>query len=342
MGSKFSAKKKGRIEEFWDIKEKLGQGSFGTVRRCFRKSDRLEAAVKIIRKRDLNKKELGTLDREANILEKADHHNCVRLFDIFDTKHHLYLVMEICTGGELFDAICEQNFTEKDAAKVVKQITEALIYLHQQGIVHRDLKPENLLYASEKKEHIKLMDFGLAKALDQNDATLETRCGTLHYVAPEVLSRKPYSHKCDFWSLGVVLYVLLCGYLPFYHEERAITVRLVRAGRFDFNDEEWDNVSDEAKDLIRHLLCINVDERYDGQQILDHPFVKNASGNTNRMTDATKAKFVETAAQKSTEHKDLVAAWTLVQVYMNRWKQVAKQTCGEGEEAPAETGETWN
>lgn len=283
----------------------------------------MEAAVKIIRKRDLNKKELKTLDREAEILTKATHPNCVLLYDIFDTKHHLYLVMELCTGGELFDAICENNFNERDAAKVVKQITEALIYLHEKSIVHRDLKPENLLYASDAKKNIKLMDFGLAKALDGDDEALETRCGTLHYVAPEVLSKNPYTNACDYWSLGVVLYVLLCGYLPFYHEERAITVRLVRSGKFDFDDEEWAGVSDHAKDLIRQLLELDVNKRITGPEILAHPFInKTEQPASTKSKDVRKlqSNMAQTKENQQKEKVHALLADALYQVYLKQWQ----------------------
>jgi len=331
MGAKYGKSSKGRIEEYWDIKEKLGQGSFGTVRKCIRKKDGLVAAVKIIRKRDLNKKELKTLDREAEILTKATHPNCVLLYDIFDTKHHLYLVMEICEGGELFDAICENNFTEKDAAKVVKQITEALIYLHEKGIVHRDLKPENLLYATKDRKNIKLMDFGLAKALDNDDEALETRCGTLHYVAPEVLSKNPYTHACDFWSLGVVLYVLLCGYLPFYHEERAITVRLVRSGKFDFDDEEWAAVSDNAKDLIRKLLELDVNKRISGEEIMQHPFITEQAESTKaKNTSKIQKNFANFKENQQKEKVHALLADALYQVYLKQWQSEADKEVAAG------------
>jgi len=335
MGAKYGKVKKGRIEEFWEIKEKLGQGSFGIVRRCIRRKDKKkEAAVKIIRKRDLNKKELKTLDREADILTKAQHKHCVQLYDIFDTKHHLYLVMELCSGGELFDAICENNFNEKDAASLVKQITEALIYLHEKDIVHRDLKPENLLYESKQRKIIKLMDFGLAKALDGDDNALETRCGTLHYVAPEVLSKKPYSNACDYWSLGVVLYVLLCGYLPFYHDERAITVRLVRSGKFDFDDEEWKDISDNAKDLIRKLLELDVDKRITGPEILQHPFIKDVTkqpASVRKSDENFQKNMRKTKEHAETEKIHSLLADALYQVYVKQW-QIEAQT----KQAPVE------
>lgn len=336
MGAKYSTNKKGRIEHYWTLREKLGQGSFGTVRLCERKSDGMKAAVKIIRKRELSKKELGTLDREATILSKVEHLHTVRLYDIYDTRHHLYLIMELCEGGELFDAICENNFSEADAAAIIKQITEALIYLHKQGIVHRDLKPENLLYSSKKKQIIKLMDFGLAKALDSSDDTLETRCGTLHYVAPEVLSKIPYTYKCDFWSLGVILYVLLCGYLPFYHEQRAVTVKLVRAGVFEFDPAEWSEISPEAKDLISKLLTKDAEARLGGQQILDHPFLKNSVNSTRAFSPRWQESFKELNKKRQEENLDILVASTTISIQMNRWINKAKIQCKEpvlGEDA---------
>lgn len=338
MGARYSKKNKGRLDEYWEIHEKLGQGSFGTVRRCVRKEDGLEAAVKIIRKSNLNKKELKTLDREADILTKANHHHCVRLYDIFDTKRHLYLVMELCTGGELFEAICENNFDEASASGVIKQITEALIYLHSQGIVHRDLKPENLLYSTTERKLIKLMDFGLAKALDADDAALETRCGTLHYVAPEVLSKQPYTHACDFWSLGVVLYVLLCGYLPFYHEQRAITVRLVRAGRFDFDDEEWKNVSDDAKDLIRRLLELDVGKRITGPEILQHPFITGSPHSTSNR-EGVRQRLQEFQKTMGEEKQQILLANACAGMLVGRWIGRAKANLGIEEDTANQTME---
>jgi len=337
MGQKYGKQKKGRIEDYWDIKKKLGQGSFGTVRECIRKSDKAVAAVKIIRKKDLTDKEKKTLEREADILTKATHANCVQLYDIFDTKHHLYLVMELCSGGELFDAICENNFSEKDAANIVKQITEALIYLHSKEIVHRDLKPENLLYETKLRKKIKLMDFGLAKALDGDDSALETRCGTLHYVAPEVLSKKPYSNACDYWSLGVVLYVCLCGYLPFYHDERAITVRLVRSGKFDFDDEEWKGISNNAKHLITRLLELDVDKRITGPEILKHPFIKQIETDhpTSTRSDKVQKKFASNMkkTQDNAEQEKIhsLLAGALYQVYVKRWQIEARSKQAEVE-----------
>jgi len=323
-----------RIETIWNIKEKLGQGTFGTVRRVIRKNDKKIAAVKIIKKKSLSKQELQTLDREKHILKKADHPNCVKLFDIFETKHHLYLVMELCEGGELFDAICNDGtFNESRAADIVKQITDALAYLHDNNIVHRDLKPENLLFATKEQKIIKLMDFGLAKALDQGDEVLKTRCGTLHYVAPEVLEKvQYYTNKCDFWSLGVVLYVLLCGYLPFYHEERSITVKLIRSGEVLFDEEEWGDISEDAKDLIRKLLEKDPKTRYNAEQITNHPFITKIpnSAHGNRTFDKQfQDNFKQTKEIMARERATLLCAQVKANISINRWLKKACNIVGK-------------
>jgi len=184
--------------------------------------------------------------------------------------------MELCRGGELFDAITESGcFSEAKAMEVIRQVASALDYLHSHNVAHRDLKPENILYFDEERTIVKLMDFGLAKILDEDDITIMTRCGTLHYVAPEVLSKSgSYTHMVDMWSLGVVLYVLLCGYLPFYHDDRHFTAKLIRLGRYEYDPEEWEEISDEAKDLIDKLICLNVHERLEAKEVLEHPWMK--------------------------------------------------------------------
>eukprot|EP00494_Astrolonche_serrata_P025164 UN25425 len=295
MGNDIQSSEKGkRFHDVWDMHEKLGSGSFGIVRRCTRKSDQQVGAVKIIKKSGLSAKEQTNLERETKILYKADHPHCVRMYDAYNSKHYLYLIMEVCEGGELFDAITEEDcFNEKKAAEVIKQIALALQYLHQHDIVHRDLKPENVLYADKKKTILKLMDFGLAKALDANDSTLETRCGTLHYVAPEVLGRQPYTHKCDLWSLGIILYVLLCGYLPFYHDDRAITAKLVRRGTFEFDDEEWGDISDGAKNLISKLICKDVNKRIDSKDVLADPWLLKHTAEKLKKKPKRKSKILD-------------------------------------------------
>jgi len=331
----------GRVTDHWKIGEKLGQGAFGVVRVCTRKDDEsptfprgMKAAVKVIDKSNLNEPEKRNLDRESRILEAVDHPKCVSLYEIYDTRKKLYLVMEICEGKELFDAITEQEspFTELQAQDVVRQVCQALVYLHDLNIVHRDLKPENILYADEARQVVKLMDFGLAKLLDSEDTMLKTRCGTLHYVAPEVLSSKAkdgYSAKCDVWSVGVILYVLLCGYLPFFHEDRTYTAKLIRRGKFIFDPEEWDVVSDNAKDLIRHMIEKDVSERYSAQQVLDHPWISASAGaSAGEVAPGVKQKFAELNINRHMENIKTYHAMAMVSAQLNRWIQEAREATG--------------
>jgi len=338
---KFNKEKK--ITDLWDIKKKLGKGSFGTVRLCIRKAfptvalpHKMRAAVKIINKKQLKPKELANLDREAVILAKADHPNCVQLFEYFDTKHKLYLCMELCEGGELFDAIMEEeHFNEEKASNVVRQIASALSYLHDKQIAHRDLKPENILYKDKEKTKIKLMDFGLAKALDAEDTTLMTRCGTLHYVAPEVLSRKTesYTNKVDCWSLGVVTYVLLCGYLPFYQEDRNLTARLIRIGKFEFDPEEWSEISKEAKDLIKNLMTKDVEKRLTAAGVLEHDWLtKNRDAHKRKFPHTFSDNFKSMNESRKKDQIEIMVAMTQCSVQLRRWIGTARKSCGE--EAP--------
>jgi calcium/calmodulin-dependent protein kinase I len=184
------------------------------------------------------------------------------------------MVMELMTGGELFDRIVERGkYSEAQAVGVVRKITDALAYCHARGVVHRDLKPENLLYtdATDAAE-IKVADFGLAKMI-QESGFMSTACGTPGYVAPEVLESKPYTEKVDCWSVGVILYILLCGFPPFYDENNAKLFAQIKAAAYDFPSPYWDGVSKQAKDLISKLLVVEPTQRLSATQILAHPWL---------------------------------------------------------------------
>ena len=178
------------------------------------------------------------------------------------------------TGGELFDRIVEKgSYTEKDASNLIRQILEAVDYMHQQNIVHRDLKPENLLYYSnDENSKIMISDFGLSK-IQESGSIMSTACGTPGYVAPEVLSQKPYNTLVDVWSIGVIAYILLCGYPPFYDESDCNLFKQILKGEFEFDSPYWDDISASAKDFIRHLICVDVNQRYSCSQALKHPWI---------------------------------------------------------------------
>jgi len=205
---------------------------------------------------------------------QTDHPNLVRLYEIFDCDDYMYLVMELMTGGELFDRIVEkESYTEKEAADTIRPIVDAIRYCHEMGFIHRDLKPENLLYETNSEDSvIKISDFGLARYLPQEQYAT-TACGTPGYVAPEIISGKGYGKEVDIWSIGIVLYILLCGFPPFYEENNAELFEKIKQGEFEFNSPYWDDVSESAKDLIRKLLNTDSQSRLSSEEILDHPWL---------------------------------------------------------------------
>jgi len=293
MGGKGSKGEKQEIKKVYSFKEKLGTGSFATVKKVVRNSDREEFAVKIIRKHKLNKEELAVVHDEVEIMQRVEHKHCVRLFEIYETNAKLYMVMEILTGGELFDRIVSKgSYSEKEAADVVQTVAAALDYLHSNGIVHRDLKPENLIYQNDQEDALlKITDFGLAK-YRARDTQLSTACGTPGYVAPEVLEGKQYSKEVDLWSLGVILYILLCGFPPFYDESTAGLYRQIKKGQYDFPDPYWSEISKEAKDVVTGLLNINVKKRWTPDKLLSTAWVVG-SASTETFTEnyATQIKL---------------------------------------------------
>ena len=196
------------------------------------------------------------------------------MLEVYDTPDKLYLVLQYVAGGELFDRIVDEgNFTERKASIICRQMTEAIQYLHENGIVHRDLKPENLLFKNrEDTDHVLVTDFGLAKIID-DDTALKTACGTPNYVAPEILQQKGYGRQVDVWSLGVILYILLCGYPPFYDESDAKLFELIMKGKYEFDERYWKDVSASAKNLISNMLIVDPVKRYDTYQVLAHPWI---------------------------------------------------------------------
>merc|ERR1712222_100342 len=208
------------VEDKYDMKDVLGTGAFSQVRLAESRDDGNMYAIKIIDKKALKGKE-DSLENEIRVLKRLDHRNVVKLLEAYESRTCVYLVMELVTDGELFDRIVEKgSYSEKDAADLIKQVLSAVAYMHGEGVVHRDLKPENLLYYSpDPDSKIMISDFGLSKM--EESGVMATACGTPGYVAPEVLAQKPYGKAVDVWSIGVISYILLCGYPPFYDENDA-------------------------------------------------------------------------------------------------------------------------
>jgi len=261
----------------YKVKEKLGRGAFATVRRAVRKADSTEFALKCVRKKGMDEYNRKALESEVNVMLRLSHKNIVTLHELFDTPNHLHMIIDLLSGGELFDRIVEKgHFSEKEASSIVSQITNALDYLHGNNIVHRDLKPENLLYVDKKTNTIMLVDFGLAKQMGEN--MLTTPCGSPAYVAPEVLERKPYGAEVDWWSLGVILYILLCGFPPFHDEHNNLKrlYKKIKKGKFEFVKPYWDGISEDAKDLVTNLLQTDPAKRFNAKKVLEHKWLASA------------------------------------------------------------------
>lgn len=264
-----------RIEDGYTLGKVLGRGAFSVVKSGISKTSGKQHAVKCITKKLIDKKELQLLEREIDIMKKLRHPNIIELTEVVDTADMLYLVLEYASGGELFDAIVNRgNYTEAEAARIIAQILDAIRFCHEHGIAHRDLKPENLLLVDQdgKNDKIKIADFGLSK--DFGEEALQTSCGTPDYVAPEVLSGDTYDMSVDVWSIGVICYVLLCGFPPFYGETQKELFENIMSARYDFPDPEWSNISSEAKDFIKKILVVDPSKRYTAEQCLSDAWIK--------------------------------------------------------------------
>jgi len=262
------------VTDFYEFGRELGRGGFSIVREGTRKTTGERFAIKCIGKEHMEgEDEIKLLLREVQIMKKIDHPHVLKLYEVFEDEEHFYLITELVSGKELFDKIVERGqYSEKDAANIVRQIVSAVEYLHSIGIAHRDLKPENLLSAGDEDEEvIKIADFGFSKNFGEEK--LKTSCGSPGYVAPEVLTNEDYDSSVDMWSVGVIIYILLCGYPPFYADNAPALFKKIMETRYDFDDPSWDEVSEDAKDLIRHLLVKDPKARWTAKQCAEHPWV---------------------------------------------------------------------
>lgn len=263
--------------------KELGHGHYGVVRKCRHRQTGEWYAIKSIRKAKVSKIEV--LKREIAILKEVKHPHIIELIEVYEDERYLHLITELCTGGELFDRIiaktqsAEGHFSEHDAAVLVRDILDAIRYCHdEKGIVHRDLKPENFLFLTEADDApVKIIDFGLSRHDDTYMGIMQTKVGTPYYVAPEVL-RREYTNSCDIWSIGVITYILLCGYPPFYGDSDTQIFESVRVGRFDFPSPEWDEVSASAKKFVTLMLQKDPKNRPSAAKALRHDWLVEQVG----------------------------------------------------------------
>ncbi|XP_065440410.1 calcium/calmodulin-dependent protein kinase type II subunit beta isoform X4 [Chrysemys picta bellii] len=264
-----------RFTDEYQLYEEIGKGAFSVVRRCVKLCTGHEYAAKIINTKKLSARDHQKLEREARICRLLKHSNIVRLHDSISEEGFHYLIFDLVTGGELFeDIVAREYYSEADASHCIHQLLESVTYMHHYAIVHRDLKPENLLLASKcKGAAVKLADFGLAIEVQGDQQAWFGFAGTPGYLSPEVLRKEAYGKPVDIWACGVILYILLVGYPPFWDEDQHKLYQQIKAGAYDFPSPEWDTVTPEAKNLINQMLTINPAKRITAHEALKHPWV---------------------------------------------------------------------
>ncbi|XP_046379243.2 calcium/calmodulin-dependent protein kinase type II delta chain-like isoform X2 [Haliotis rufescens] len=273
-----------KFSDIYELKEELGKGAFSIVRRCVQKATGLEFAAKIINTKKLSARDHQKLEREARICRLLKHPNIVRLHDSIQDEGFHYLVFDLVTGGELFeDIVAREFYSEADASHCIQQILEGVNHCHQNHVIHRDLKPENLLLPSKpenlllaskaKGAAVKLADFGLAIEVQGDQQAWFGFAGTPGYLSPEVLRKDPYGKPVDIWACGVILYILLVGYPPFWDEDQHRLYAQIKAGAYDYPSPEWDTVTPEAKNLINSMLTVNPAKRITASEALKHPWI---------------------------------------------------------------------
>lgn len=266
--SRFILSTKGDISRYYTLEKTIGRGSWGEVKIAIQKGTGIRRAAKKIPKYFVE--DVDRFNQEIEIMKSLDHPNIIRLYETFEDNTDIYLVMELCTGGELFERVVHKRvFRESDAARIMKDVLSAVAYCHKLNVAHRDLKPENFLFLTDSPDSpLKLIDFGLA-ARFKPGKMMRTKVGTPYYVSPQVLEGL-YGPECDEWSAGVMMYVLLCGYPPFSAPTDSEVMLKIREGTFTFPEKDWLNVSPQAESLIRRLLTRSPKQRITSLQALEH------------------------------------------------------------------------
>jgi len=259
----------------------LGQGTYAVVKEAQHIKTGKYYAVKVLNKKLMEGRE-HMVRNEINVLKRISqgHRNILTLVDYFETMNNLYLVTDLALGGELFDRICAKgSYYERDAANLVRSITEAVAYLHDNGIVHRDLKPENLLFRTEAEDSdLLIADFGLSRIIDtEKFHVLTTTCGTPGYMAPEIFNKTGHGKPVDMWAIGVITYFLLCGYTPFDRESSVEEMQAILRADYRFDPlEYWEGITDSAKDFINRLLTVDPPSRLTAHQAIDHVWLSGS------------------------------------------------------------------
>eukprot|EP00899_Mesostigma_viride_P008122 jgi/Mesvir1/17310/Mv07707-RA.1 len=302
------------LSNYYKLGAVLGTGGFSTVRVATNRKTGEKVAVKTLNKKgkysgddSLIRNEIAVMVR---ILEKVSSHpNVIRLLDVFDDAQDVHLVMELCTGGELFDRIVERgHYSEKASSQIISQIAKGLASLHAANVLHRDMKPENILFLTKDEDSpLKIMDFGLSHISGQTDP-LAGLFGSLDYIAPEALESRTFLAAGDIWSLGVILYILLCGYPPFYAKTNRGKQEMIVQAKYDFDDPVWDTVSDSAKSLVKQMIVLDPSKRLTAEQVVNHPWVRGETAGGSLRNPAVFDRIVRFNARR----KFRGAAWACV------------------------------
>lgn len=264
------------IYSHYTIKHELGSGAYGRVVYAIHNITHQDRAIKIINKFSIKNEQIRSkLMNEVNILKNLDHPNIIKIYEFYEDEFNLYLVLDICTGGELLESILKRgSFSEVTAALYMRQILSTVVYLHNQRIIHRDLKLENMLLESPQDTGLKIIDFGAAT--NYVPGKLESlRVGTVNYIAPEVLAKK-YNEKCDIWSCGVILFILLSGRLPFKAKDKIRCMNLIQSGKYSIEGGVWDLISLDAKNLLIRMLEKNPKKRISAYEAFQHPWIQES------------------------------------------------------------------
>ena len=277
--------KQSSFEDDYDVGDEIGSGKFAIVKKCLNKETNIEYAAKYIRKRRGGGRrgaKMEDIKKEVDILHQIDHPNIIQLYEVYETKLEVILVLELVSGGELFDYISEKDhLSEEEASAFIKQILDGVEHLHSKNIAHLDLKPENIMLLNKNSTRIKLIDFGLAQMIGPN-SNIRAMMGTAEFIAPEIVSYEPLSLATDMWSIGVITYILLSGASPFLGDEQQETYENITSVTYQFDEEYFSSTSDLAKDFITNLFVKNSRKRGTVQSCLQHPWIKPKEKKTTR------------------------------------------------------------
>eukprot|EP00128_Syssomonas_multiformis_P014092 Colp12_sorted_trinity150504_noHs@12596 len=273
------------LEQEYEFGDVLGKGSFGTVKRAVHKGTKTPWAIKIVDKQKAGSSALRQMEKEIEILKMVHHKHIVCLKEVYETPKQVFMIMELCDGGELLEHLAKkQHYPEQEVVIIMQRLVEAIAYLHNNNIVHRDLKLENILLSKEDEDdhlNIKVTDFGLS-AVITNDSTMDSMCGTPMYMAPEVISGLGYTRKCDMWSCGVIMYFLLSGHPPFYDKHEGTLYQKIQAGELHFDGPLWHSISDSGKSLVSGMLSVDTAQRLTAREVLDHPWITGKHSGSER------------------------------------------------------------